>query len=54
MKFLKYCDFFDTKFHFYVGGHPTNSSIFGGIMSILFCIASIIMLLVLSWKDLKK
>ena len=54
MKFLKYIDFFDTKFHFYVGGHPTNSSIFGGIMSLIFCILSIIIMLVLSWQDLKK
>ena len=54
MKFLKYIDFFDTKFHFYVGGHPTNSSIFGGIMSLIFCILSIIIMLVLTWSDLKK
>ena len=54
MKFLKYIDFFDTKFHFYVGGHPTNSSIFGGIMSLIFCILSIIIMLILAWSDLKK
>ena len=54
MKFLKYCDFFDIKFHFYIGGHPTNSSIFGGIMSIIFFILSILLMIVLSIEDLKK
>ena len=54
MKFLKYVDFFDTKFHFYVGGHPTNSSIFGGIMSLIFCVLSIIILLIFAWQDLNK
>jgi len=44
----------DTKFHFYVGGHPTNSSVFGGIMSLIFCILSIIIMLILAWSDLKK
>ena len=54
MYFLKYCDFFDIKFHFYVGGHPSNSNIFGGIMSILFCISAILLMLILSIEDLKK
>ena len=51
MKFLKYCDFFDIKFHFYIGGHPTNSSIFGGIMSLIFFILSILLMIVLSIED---
>ena len=54
MNFFKYCDFFDIKFHFYVGGHPSNSNIFGGIMSILFCISAILLMLILSIEDLKK
>ena len=54
MKYLKYCDFFDTKFHFYVGGHPTNVSIFGGIMSLIFCVSSIIIIFILSWSDFNK
>ena len=54
MNFLKYFDFFDIKFHFYVGGHPSNSNIFGGIMSILFCISAILLMLILSIEDLKK
>ena len=54
MNFFKYCDFFDIKFHLYVGGHPSNSNIFGGIMSILFCISAILLMLILSIEDLKK
>ena len=54
MNFLKYCDFFDIKFHFYVGGHPCNSNIFGGIMSILFCISAILLLFILSIEDLRR
>ena len=54
MNFLKYCDFFDIKFHFYVGGHPSNSNIFGGIMSILFCISAILLMFILSIEDLRK
>ena len=54
MEYLKYFDFFDTKFHFYIGGHPTNTIIFGGIMSIIFCISSILMVIILSWSDFKK
>ena len=54
MNFFKYVDFFDSKFHFYVGGHPTNSSIFGGIMSLTFFILSIITFLLFAWPDLKK
>ena len=54
MNFLKYCDFFNIKFHFYVGGHPSNSNIFGGIMSILFCISAILLMFILSIEDLKK
>ena len=54
MNFLKYCDFFDIKFHFYVGGHPSNNNIFGGLMSILFCITAILLMFILSIEDLKK
>ena len=54
MNFLKYCDFFDIKFHFYVGGHPSNSNIFGGVMSILFCIIAILLIFILSIEDLRK
>ncbi len=54
MKFLKYCDFFGTKFHFYVGGNPNDNSIFGGIMSIIFFIITIIIFILLSYDDLHK
>ena len=54
MKFLKYCDFLGTKFHFYVGGNPNDNSIFGGIMSIIFFIITIIIFILLSYDDLHK
>ena len=54
MNFLKYCDFFDTKFHFYIGGHPSNSTIFGGIMSITFCVLAILLTFIFSIEDIQK
>ena len=54
MRYLKYCDFFDVKFHFYIGGHPTNNSIFGGIMNILFFFSCILTFIIFSLNDLKK
>ena len=41
MSFIEYCDFFDVRFHFYTNSQPSNRSIFGGIMSIIFLICSI-------------
>ena len=52
--FLKYCDFFDVKFHFYVGSQPTNNSVFGGIMNILFVLSCILTFLIFSLDDIKK
>ena len=54
MYILKYCDLFGTKFHFYVGGHPCNTSIFGGIMSIIFFILAILVIIILSIDDFRK
>ena len=54
MNFLKYCDFFGIRFHFYIGGHPSNTSVFGGIMSIIFFILAIILIIILSIDDLRK
>ena len=38
MEFLKYCDFFNIKFCFYINGKSSNNSRFGGTMNILFCL----------------
>ena len=42
MSFLRYCDFFDVKFHFYIGGQPTNNTNFGGAMNILFLFSCVL------------
>ena len=54
MKYFRYLDFFDTKFHFYIGGKPTNNTIFGGIMNILFFISCILTFLIFSLEDFKR
>ena len=54
MKFLRYFDFFDVKFHFYIGGQPTNNTTFGGIMNVLFLISCLLTFLIFSLDDLKR
>ena len=54
MKYLRYCDFFDIKFHFYIGGQPTNNTAFGGIMNILFLVSCLLTFLIFSLDDLKR
>ena len=54
MKYLRYCDFFDVKFHFYIGGHPHNNTPFGGIMNIFFFISCILTFFIFSLSDLKR
>jgi len=54
MNYLKYCDFFDVKFHFYIGGHPTNNTIFGGIMNILFILSCFLTFLIFSLDDVRR
>ena len=54
MKFLRYCDFFDVKFHFYIDGQPTNNTIFGGAMNICFLISCLLTFLLFSLDDLKR
>ena len=54
MEFLKYCDFFNIKFCFYINGKSTNNSKFGGTMNILFCICCILVFAIFSYDDIKK
>jgi hypothetical protein len=53
MNFIRYCDFFDIKFHFYYQNR-LKISIFGGLMSIACFIGCIIAALILSIDDIKK
>ena len=54
MEYLKYFDFFNVKFYFYIGGQPSNNSKFGGIMNILFFISCIVIYLLFSMDDVKR
>ena len=54
MEFLKYCDFFDIKFYFYINGKSTNNSRFGGTMNIIFFISCILTFFIFSLDDIKK
>ena len=54
MEYLKYFDFFNVKFHFYIGGQPSHNSRFGGVMNILFVITCIITFLFLSLDDIRR
>ena len=53
MNFIRYCDFFDIKFHFYYENR-LKLSVFGGIMSILCLLGCVLTALILSLDDLKK
>ena len=53
MNFIRYCDFFDIKFHFYYENR-LKISIFGGIMTILCLLGCVLTALILSLDDLKK
>ena len=54
MEFLKYCDFFNIKFCFYINGKSSNNSRFGGTMNILFCLCCILTFIIFSLDDIKK
>ena len=54
MEFLKYFDFFNVKFHFYINGKASNNSRFGGSMNLFFFISCILTFLIYSLDDIKK
>ena len=54
MSFIKYCDLFDIKFHFYTEKQPKNRSIFGGIMSLIFLSLSIYVFYILEFDEICK
>ena len=53
MNIIRYCDFFNIKFHFYYENRP-QISIFGGLMSISCLIGCILAALILSMDDIRK
>ena len=54
MDFIKYCDFFEARFHFYSNNHSSNSRLFGGMMFILYTIISLLVFLLYSYDNLNK
>ena len=54
MDFIKYLDFFNIKFSFYTNNQPNNQNIFGGIMTFIYILASILIFVLFSYDDLKR
>ena len=54
MDFIKFCDFFEAKFHFYSNSHSSNSPIFGGMMFIIYIIISLLVFFLFYYDNLNK
>ena len=53
MNFIKYLDLFNIKFSFYTNNQPNNQSFFGGIMTFIYFLISLLVFLFLSYDDIK-
>jgi hypothetical protein len=53
-RFLKICDFYGTKFHWYINYKPKYYSYYGGIFSILSFISCIIIFIIFGLDDFKR
>ena len=54
MDFIKYCDLFDAKFHFYTTNYSSNFHLFGGAMFILYILISLLVFFLFSYDNLNK
>ena len=54
MNFIKYLDIFSVRFSFYTSKKPKSQSIFGGIMTFIYAILSLLVFLFLSYDDIKR
>ena len=54
MDFIKFFDIFEIKFHFYLNKQPNYQNVFGGIMSIFFCVICIAGFFIFSYDELIK
>ena len=54
MDFIKYLDLFTIRFSFYTNNQPTNQSLFGGIMSFIYFLVSLLVFIFLSYDDIKR
>ena len=53
MDFIKYIDFFNIKFYFYINNQPNYQNIFGGIMTFLYIVFCVVIFFVFSFEDIK-
>jgi len=53
-RFLKICDFYGTKFHWYIGYKPKFYSFYGGLFSILFLVSWIIVFIIFGLENFKR
>ena len=51
---MKYLDFFNIKFYFYINNQPNYQNIFGGIMTLLYIFFCIAIFIAFSFDDLKR
>ena len=53
-RFLKICDFYGTKFHWYIGYKPKFYSFYGGLFSILSLVSWIIVFIIFGLENFKR
>ena len=53
MDFIKYIDFFNIKFYFYINNQPNYQNVFGGIMTFLYIVFCVVIFFELSFEDIK-
>ena len=54
MDFIKYLDIFTIRFSFYTNNQPSNQSLFGGLMSFIYFLVSVLVFFFLSYDDIKR
>ena len=53
MEFIKYIDFFNIKFNFYINNQPNYQNVFGGIMTFLYVVFCVVIFISFSLEDIK-
>ena len=53
MEFIKYIDFFNIKFNFYINNQPNYQNVFGGIMTYLYLVFCVVIFVTFSLDDIK-
>ena len=53
MDFIKYIDFFNIKFYFYINNQPKYQNVFGGIITFLYLVFCVVIFVTFSLDDIK-